>query len=161
MQTKWEGDLYVPFFLYSIFLEMITQDFITKYLQQIEDLDFYIVEVKVSPNMKIAVYIDSFEGIKVGDLSKVHKSIYSAVESKIEKFDLEVSSPGLTSLLKVWQQYKKLNGKIIQIVTNEDEIFDGRVQNADEVKVEIIQKNKDVLSFEYSKIRKAKQIINI
>lgn len=140
---------------------MITKDLILKYIQQIEDLDFYIVDIKVNPNMKIVVFIDSFEGIKVGDLSKIHKSVYSFVESKIENFDLEVSSPGLTSLLKVWQQYKKLNGKTIQIVTNEDEIFDGRVENADEVKVEIIQKNKEVLSFEYSKIRKAKQIINI
>jgi len=140
---------------------MITNNLIFKYLQQIEGLDFYIVDIKVNPNMKIAVFIDSFEGIKVGDLSIIHKSIYSFVESKIEKFDLEVSSPGLTSLLKVWQQYKKLKGKTIQIVTNDDEIFDGRVENADEVKVEIIQKNKEVLSFEYSKIRKAKQIINI
>jgi len=140
---------------------MITRELIKEYLQQINDLDFYIVDIKVTPNMKISIFIDSLAGIKISEISKIHKTIYPLVEAETENFDLEVSSPGLTSFLKVWQQYLKLKDKNIQIVTVDDEVIDGKILNADEEKIELKLKDDSLLEIEYSKIRKAKQIINI
>ena len=159
MHTEWEGDQHVPFF-YTHDTAMVTKELITKYLQQITDLDFYIVDVKVTPNMKISIFIDALKELKIGEIAKIHKYIYPLIESEVEKFDLEVSSPGLTSLLKVWQQYLKLKGKNIQIVTIDDEVIDAEVVSADEKEVQIKPKKAEILTFEYSRIRKAKQIIN-
>lgn len=140
---------------------MITKELIVEFLNQIKEIEFFVVEVKLTPNMKISVFIDSLEGIKIGDISTIHKALYSRIETKEENFDLEISSPGLTSLLKVWQQYLKLKGKNIQIVSEEDEVIDCIVVDADETKVEVKLKNEEILTFAYQQIRKAKQIINI
>lgn len=140
---------------------MITKELIVEFLNQIKEIEFFIVEVKLTPNMKITVFVDSLEGIKIGDISIIHKALYSRIASKEENFDLEISSPGLTSYLKVWQQYLKLKGKNIQIVSEDDEVIDCVVENADETKVELKLKNAEILTFEYQQIRKAKQIINI
>ncbi len=159
LHTEWEGDLHVPFF-YTQDIAMVTKELLTKYLQQIKELEFYIVDVKVTPNMKISIFVDSLDGLKIGEIAQIHKYIYPLIEKETDKFDLEVSSPGLTSPLKKWQQYLKLKEKNIQIVTTEDEVIDGKVENADEKEVKIKPKKGETLTFEYSRIRKAKQIIN-
>ncbi len=138
---------------------MDIKNFVTDTLKSIIKSDFFIVDVKIGNDNKISVKIDNEKGILLSECKKIHKELYSLIENKIEYFELEVSSPGLTSSLKVWQQYKKLINNSIEIQTVDNQIFKAIVENADENLVSLILNENNHINIEYNKIKKAKQII--
>ena len=101
----------------------------TTILQIVENFvsgtDFYIVEVKVSPENQILVVFDSFEGISIDDCEALNNFIESKLDREQEDYELEVSSPGLTEPFKVLKQYEKNKGNEVEIVTKKGEKFSG------------------------------------
>ena len=101
----------------------------TTVLQIVENFvsgtDFYIVEVKVSPENQILVVFDSFEGISIDDCEALNNFIESKLDREQEDYELEVSSPGLTEPFKVLKQYEKNKGNEVEIVTKKGEKFSG------------------------------------
>ncbi len=138
---------------------MIDKQYITDNLQDIIPEDCFLVEVKVSTDQKVRVLVDSNEGIKLGECRTIHRALYPLLEAKSENFELEVSSPGLTGILKVWQQYKKIIGNELNITTKEGLNFNGILKNADDKKIIIEKTNKESVVLLYTEIRKAKQVI--
>ena len=138
---------------------MINKDFILKNLQEIIQDGIFVVDVKISPSSKIIVHLDNKDGLQLKDCRLVHKELYTIIEAETEMFELEVSSPGLTSDLKVWQQYDKIIGKRIIIVTTDDESITGLLEKANETEVELQLSKQETITLSYTQIRKAKQII--
>jgi len=87
--------------------------------------DFYIVEVKVSPENQILVVFDSFQGVSIDDCESLNNFIESKLDREQEDYELEVSSPGLTEPFKVLKQYEKNIGNEVEIVTKKGEKFSG------------------------------------
>ena len=87
--------------------------------------DFYIVEVKVSPENQILVVFDSFQGVSIDDCESLNNFIESKLDREQEDYELEVSSPGLTEPFKVLKQYEKNKGNEVEIVTKKGEKFSG------------------------------------
>ncbi len=137
---------------------MITERDIEKFLEEINDVDFFVVDVSISPSMKVKVFVDNYKGISIGECEQIHRQLYSFIDGKIENFELEVSSPGLTKPLKVWQQYDKLKGKEISIITKDDENYEGKIEKADNAQVQI-KTAKETITFDYTQIKKAKIIL--
>ncbi len=148
----------VPFFI--ILLEMINLELVKNILDKIIDEKIFIVDLKINPNTKITLYLDSFQGITLDECTAIHRRLAEELRETSDDFLLEVSSPGLTSNLIVWQQYAKLKDKQISINTTENQSITGTVTNANETEVSITLNNNETLTFQYNQIKKAKPIIN-
>jgi len=138
---------------------MITKEIVEKNLESILETNFFVVDIKISPSERVTVLVDTFEGIKLSECQTIHKKLYPILEAINEDFELEISSPGLTSPLKLWQQYFKLIGKEIEIETSEKQALIGKVITANETKIELQISETTKITLEYKNIKKAKQII--
>ena len=82
--------------------------------------DIFIVEIKVSGNNEISVFIDSLKSVNIDDCVIISKAVEEKIDREQYDFSLTVSSAGLESTFKVPLQYEKNIGKKIEILT-----FDG------------------------------------
>jgi ribosome maturation factor RimP len=105
---------------------MIEQPTILQIVENfVSGTDFYMVEVKVSPENQILVVFDSFQGVSIDDCESLNNFIESKLDREHEDYELEVSSPGLTEPFKVLKQYEKNIGNEVEIVTKKGEKFSG------------------------------------
>lgn len=117
----------------------------------------FVVEVKYnSKQEKYYIFIDSIEGIKISDCEKIHKALNKYLIENEDDSAIEVSSPGLTSNLIVWQQFKKNIGQKIQIQTKENIHIEGEICNANEKEIEIRTTDAEIKTILYNTINKAK-----
>jgi len=82
---------------------------------------FDLIDVKVcmlKAQKKIQLYIDSPNGIQIGDcadVNKITKNIFGNTNQHYKDYLLEVSSPGLFRKLKTPDHYKSSTGKRIKV----------------------------------------------
>jgi len=79
--------------------------------------DYYLVDVKATPDNRISVEIDAFEGVSLEFCAELNRHIESQFDREIEDFELEVSSAGLTEPFKVVKQYEKNIGNEVETLT--------------------------------------------
>ncbi len=138
---------------------MITKQYIIDYLKDTLSEDIFLVEVKIGSNQKIRVDLDKMDGIKLEECLQIHKQLYAEIEKNTENFELEVSSPGLSGNLRVWQQYSKIVGNEINLTTQDGLNFTGKLNYADQNQIKIQKSKEEELTLSYNEIKKAKQVI--
>lgn len=79
--------------------------------------DYYLVDVKATPDNRISVEIDAFEGVSIEFCAELNRHIESQFDREVEDFELEVSSAGLTEPFKVVKQYEKNIGNEVETLT--------------------------------------------
>jgi len=100
--------------------------------EHIDPSSEYIVEVTVSASNSILVLIDSDEGISIDRCVKVSRAVEQSLDRDEEDFELEVSSAGLSSPLKVVRQYKKNIGRHLDVVTSNGQKYTGKLVEVDD-----------------------------
>lgn len=93
----------------------------------IEGSDIFIVEVKVTPDNRVTVELDSQNGLDIDTCASVTRAIESAVDRDVEDYELEVGSAGLTSPFKVPAQYVKNIGNDIEVLTRDGKKLTGKL----------------------------------
>lgn len=88
----------------------IVTDFLT-------DSDYYLVDIKITPDNRILIEIDSFNGVSIDFCVELNRHIESQFDREVEDFELEVSSAGLTEPFKVRKQYEKNIGNEVETLT--------------------------------------------
>lgn len=73
----------------------------------LQGTDLFLVDLKVSPDNSIEVYIDSLKGINVDSCVTLSKQLDAKLDRDTEDFELTVSSAGIGYPFKVTQQYEK------------------------------------------------------
>ncbi len=127
--------------------------------QLIDDNDYFVVDVTVGSDDKITVYLDKFgSGISLDECEAFHRKLYPELEKLYDNFDLTVSSPGLTTEFKVWQQYYKNKGQEIEVLTVDGQQMRGTIIDADQDKV-VLQVKKQQVTLPYDQIKKAKLVL--
>jgi len=97
---------------------MISKESIYQSVEQyLIDTEYYLVDVKVTPDNRISVEIDSFNGVSLDYCIEVHRYIESQFDREVEDYELEVSSAGLTEPFKVVKQYEKNIGNEVETQT--------------------------------------------
>jgi len=138
----------------------------------ISNTEYYIVDVNVSPDNRISVEIDAFEGVSLDFCIEVSKHVESKFDREVEDFELEVSSAGLTEPFKVLKQYEKNIGNEVEVLTKKGIKTSGvlTTANADLFTISVekrvqpegmkrkITVNEDI-SFNYNDIKYTKYII--
>ena len=87
----------------------------------VEDLGYELIDVESyqgKKSLKIIVYIDHLNGIKIDDCVLITKSISQIIDNDSnlrDKYSLEVSSPGLNRKLIIDEHYDKFIGNVIKV----------------------------------------------
>ena len=97
----------------------------------LKDSGIFLVDAEVRKGNHIRVYIDSLEGVTIQECAKVSRIIESGLDRETEDFDLEVSSPGLSSPFKVHPQYFKNIGRNVEVTMNDGTKLSGKLLSID------------------------------
>lgn len=95
---------------------------IEKMLEEIlaEDPAHFLVEIKIKPTNNVKVYLDGDNGITIEKCIAINRALYKKLEETAifpgDDFSLEVSSPGLDEPLKMFRQYKKNTGRLVEVL---------------------------------------------
>ena len=96
----------------------------------------FLVDVRIKPTNNVKVFIDADEGVVLSDLISYNRKLYKILEESglfpDDDFSLEVSSPGLDEPLKLHRQYKKNEGRYIDVTLNDDTRKEGKLITATE-----------------------------
>lgn len=97
---------------------MISKETIYQTVEQfLNGSEYYLVDVKATPDNRISVEIDSFNGVSLEYCIEVNRHIESQYDREVEDYELEVSSAGLTEPFKVIKQYEKNIGNEVETLT--------------------------------------------
>ena len=84
--------------------------------EYLEGTEKFLVSVHVHQGNRVQVLLDGEGGIQVGDCALLSKHIESFFDRDREDFDLEVSSVGVGSPLKLKRQYRLNVGRNIMVL---------------------------------------------
>ena len=139
----------------------------------LEDKDYFLVDLSVSPDDKIVVEIDHAEGVWIDDCVELSRFIESKLDREEEDYELEVGSAGIGQPFKVLQQYLIHIGKEVEVLTREGKKLEGVLKDANEenmtvtiqkkVKLEGSKRPKMVeedVTYKYDEIKYTKYLIS-
>ncbi|WP_411766779.1 ribosome assembly cofactor RimP [Winogradskyella sp. A3E31] len=112
--------------------------------QKVEDLlngaleerqDLFLISLDISSNNHIKVVIDGDNGVLVEDCMFISRAIEHNLDREEEDFSLEVLSAGATSPLLLPRQYKKNQGRHLEVRTIDDKKIEGKLAEVDDLKL--------------------------
>ena len=96
---------------------MIDKNVVRKLVETwLEDKEYFLVDVEISPDDKIVVEIDHADGVWIDDCVALSKYIEDHLSRDEEDYELEVGSAGLGQPFKVLQQYLNFVGKPVEVL---------------------------------------------
>ena len=96
---------------------MIDRDVVKNLVNEwLEDTEYFLVDIQISPDNKIVVEIDHADGVWIDDCVELSKYIEDRLDRDKEDFELEVGSAGLGQPFKVSQQYINFVGKDVEVL---------------------------------------------
>jgi len=118
---------------------MITKEKILKLAQEhLLDSTQFLVDLTVSSDNKIMLYIDGDESVSIDDCVDLSRHIEFSLDREEEDFALNVSSAGVDMPLKFIRQYTKYIGKNFNITFLTGEKILARLQAVNDDKIEVI-----------------------
>ena len=101
---------------------MITKEQIIKLAEEaLEGSDKFVVNVSISKNNVIGLYLDSDSSVTIDDCVKVSRYINERLDRDVEDYELNVSSAGTDEPLSMKRQYNKYIGNELTITDNNGE----------------------------------------
>ena len=132
----------------------------------LEGSDKYLINMKITPDNRIFVDIDGDNGINIDDCIEVSRAIESQLDRDEEDFELNVSSAGADSPLKMPRQYRRHVGRELNVTPFDGEQVEGTLMEADDQHfvIKIKGKKKESAreeSFAYEDVKTAKVVVKI
>ncbi len=127
---------------------------------------YFLVEASISPTNNIKVFIDADQGASIDKLAYLNRALSKQLEETMfpnGDFSMEVSSPGLEEPLKLYRQYVKNIGRLVEVLQKDGIKKEGKLISTSEKKILIEEekgKNKKkeivqhIISFENIKTTK-------
>ncbi len=99
--------------------------------------DYFIVGIQNKQDT-IKVIVDGYKGIDLDKCGEITKKLRSSLGEKVDDYNIEVTSPGLTSAFQVTDQYKKNIGQKVETLLKTGEKITGKLQevNPDNILIE-------------------------
>lgn len=124
----------------------------------------FLVGMKITPDNRIFIDIDGDNGVTIDDCIALSRTVENSLNRDEEDFELNVSSAGADSPLKMPRQYVHHIGRSLSVTTNEGEKAEGTLTAADENGITIKsagskKKTSEELHYAYSEIKTAHVII--
>lgn len=107
--------------------------------------DHFLVEIRLLPKNKLQVIADADTGITINTCAAINRALQKTLEQEKwlgDDYEIEVSSPGIDSPLKVLRQYKRRIGKEMEIQLNNGSKHCGILLEANDQQIKLgIKKN--------------------
>lgn len=103
--------------------------------EALEGTDKFLVNLKITPNNRIFVDIDGDNGITIDDCIELSRKIENSLNRDEEDFELNVSSAGADSPLKLPRQYRRHIGRTLSVETLDGSQYEGALESADEQQI--------------------------
>jgi ribosome maturation factor RimP len=144
-------------------IQQVTKDIIRT--KPFADKKTFLVDISISPNNNINIWLDAFEGISVDDCTAVNKAFKQHFDQDIENYELTVSSAGLTNPFKVKEQYQKAIGTEIKIQKTDGKRVRGKLTEVKDTEISIEffkKKQKETIkeTIDFEAIKSAKPILS-
>lgn len=111
---------------------MIDKNAVEKLVDEwLQNKDYFLVGVEISPDDKIVVEIDHADGVWIEDCVELSKYIESYLSRDEEDYELEVGSAGLGQPFKVPQQYINFIGKEVEVLDADGVKVKGLLKSVD------------------------------
>ncbi len=132
----------------------------------------YLVDLSVGADNVILIEIDNDQGVDIDDCVALSRYLESKLDRDKEDFELTVTSAGLTSPFKTLRQYRKYEGREVEVLSRKGQKITGRLKASDEngftltvtkkVKPEGAKRKTEVeddLRFTYDEVKYTKYLI--
>ena len=153
---------------------MVDKDLVTRIVSEwLEDKEYFLVDLTVSPDDKIVVEIDHADGVWIDDCVSLSQYIESRLNRDEEDYELEVGSAGIGQPFKVLKQYLIHIGSEVEVMDKSGKKWIGTLSAANEddftIEVELKVKPegakrpklvKQELTFTYNDIKYTKYLIS-
>lgn len=163
-----EGTICSLFFIFKIMSEIRNK--ILEILDQIllmnEFSDCYLVELNLNTKNRVEVFLDCDSGLSINkcvSISRLMSKELDNIDLIAEKYNLEVSSPGLDRPL-IKRQYAKNIGKYLSVTDKNNMVFEGKLMKTDEKSIDLEiedKKDKKIITINLEEIELAKIILNL
>jgi len=133
--------------------------------------DQFLVDVTISTSNEIHIMVDSDTGISINQIVEISRHVESNLDREAEDFELSVFSAGLTEPFRLVRQYKKNEGKEIEVLLTNGQKLNGLLIGVEEQAIDLEvttnekiagSKKKELVTkvhhLEYSEIKEAKKI---
>ena len=140
----------------------------------LQDKDYFLVDIEVSPDDRIVVEIDHADGVWIDDCVALSRYIEDRLSRDDEDYELEVGSAGLGQPFKVPQQYVNHIGKEVEVLTADGKKLKGILSSVEgsrfvvtvEEKVRVEGKKRPELQqvdydFEMSEVKYCKYLFQV
>ncbi len=104
-------------------------DLVAAYLK---DSPNYLVDLSVGTDNLIIIEIDNDQGVDIDDCVALSRHLESKLDREKEDFELTVTSAGLTSPFKTLRQYRKYEGREVEVLSRKGQKVTGRLKSSDE-----------------------------
>lgn len=152
---------------------MIEKNVVKELVEEwLQDKDYFLVDITVSPDDRIVVEIDHAEGVWIDDCVSLSRYIESKLSRDQEDYELEIGSAGIGQPFKVLPQYVCHIGKEVEVLTKDGRKLRGilTAAEADHFELTVSVKKKlpeqkrpqlveEVLSFPYDEVKYTKYLI--
>ncbi|MCA1756214.1 MAG: ribosome assembly cofactor RimP [Bacteroidales bacterium] len=136
--------------------------------EYISGKDIFLVDVKVGTGNRISVLADKKGRITIDDCAALSRHIEGAMDRETEDFELQVSSPGLTSPFRVREQYDLNIGNKIEVTPVDGRKFKGILLSATAEGFEVetekrekgLKKELVVIPFRYEDVKNVRIVIS-
>jgi ribosome maturation factor RimP len=148
---------------------MINKEHIRQQVEEhISGTGIFLVDVRLSSTGRLTVLIDRHEGVTIDDCASLSKWINLQLGDKAGDYELNVSSPGLDMPFHVIEQYRKNEGRIVEVEKLNGEKIKGILTSVTDggfdIQNETKQKGKSpetvVSHFNYDETKAVKVIIS-
>lgn len=117
--------------LFCYFCEMMEKNNIQTLAEEfLKESSDYLVDIHIAPGNLITVEIDNDQGVNIDNCIELSRFLESRMDRDVEDFELTVTSAGLTSPFKTTRQYKKYEGKEVEVLTKKGEKMKGVLQSS-------------------------------
>ncbi len=83
------------------------------------ETSYFVADLRIKPTHNIKLFLDGDQGITIEKCVQINRLLYKKLEESglfvDGDFSLEVSSPGLDEPLKLFRQYQKNVGRLVEI----------------------------------------------
>jgi ribosome maturation factor RimP len=98
----------------------------------LEQESAFLIDFTISAANVINVSVDTLDGITLKGITAVSRLIDNNLDREVEDFELSVSSPGVSSPLKVKEQYLQNVGRDLKVTKNDNEELVGELISFEE-----------------------------
>ena len=98
----------------------------------LEQNDYYLVDVEMTPDDRIVIEIDHADGVWIEDCADLSRFLQEKLGEELGDYEMEVGSAGIGQPFKVIQQYRNHIGKEVEVLQKDGQKVQGLLKEVSE-----------------------------